>query len=263
MICDERRDELSAEVRGRVEIVNDLHAADAVYHQSCSVNFRTKKAKPQTVLPEPERISKKGRPNTTDEYFQSVVFFLQQHDDEQITVADLVEKMKQLCGENAYSPRYMKKRLMDHFKDEIIIFDKYGTLRDTANKIMQDFYHHSKFKDAEEEKLSILTTAAKLIKSERHSINVSKDVYPSASLISSLSEILNYIPKGLRTFLQGLLAEKENHIKVSTIGQALMQATRPRCLLSPLQIGLAIQIHHNFGSRSLIDTLYNIRSTKV
>lgn len=35
--------------------------------------------------------------------------------------------MKQLCGENAYSPRYMKKKLMDHFEDEIIIFDKYGT----------------------------------------------------------------------------------------------------------------------------------------
>lgn len=123
---------------------------------------------------------------------------------------------------------------------------------------MQDFYHNSKFKDAEEERLSILTTAAKHLKSEIRSINVSKDVYPSASLISSLSENLNYIPKGLRTFLQGLLAEKENHIKVSSIGQALMQATRPRCLLSYLQIGLAIQMHHNFGSRSLIDTLYNM-----
>lgn len=123
---------------------------------------------------------------------------------------------------------------------------------------MQDFYHHSKFKDAEEERLSILTTAAKLLKSQIRSIDVSKDVYPSASLISSLSENLNYKPKGLRTFLQGLLAEKENHINVSSIGQAIMQATRPRCLLSPLQIGLAIQMHHNFGSRPLIDTLYNI-----
>lgn len=97
--------------------------------------------------------------------------------------------MKQLCEENAYSPRYMKKRLMVHFKDEIIIFDKYGTsgvitLRDTTNKIMQDFYHHSKFQDAEEERLSILTTAAKLLKSEIRSINVYKDVYSSASLIS-------------------------------------------------------------------------------
>lgn len=43
-----------------------------------------KKARPQSVLPEPERISKKGRPNTTDEYFQSVVLFFQQHDDEQV-----------------------------------------------------------------------------------------------------------------------------------------------------------------------------------
>lgn len=114
--------------------------------------------------------------------------FLQQHDDKPVKIADLVEKMKQMCGDNAYSPRYIKKRLMDHFKDEIIIFDKYGTsgvvtLRDTANKIMQDFYHHSKFNDAEEERLSIFTTAAKLLKTEIRSINVSKDVYPFASLI--------------------------------------------------------------------------------
>lgn len=100
-VCDERRDEWSAEVCGRIESVNDLHAADDVYHQSRSVNYRTKKSKPQTALPEPEHISKKGRPNTTDEYFQSVVLFLQQHDDKQVTIADFVEKMKQLCGENA------------------------------------------------------------------------------------------------------------------------------------------------------------------
>lgn len=42
MKCDERRDEWSAKVRVRIESVNDLHAADAVSHQSCSVNLRTK-----------------------------------------------------------------------------------------------------------------------------------------------------------------------------------------------------------------------------
>lgn len=51
MICDERRDEWSAEVRGRIESVNDLHAADAVYHQSCSVNFRTKKLSHKQFYP--------------------------------------------------------------------------------------------------------------------------------------------------------------------------------------------------------------------
>ncbi|CAC5398049.1 unnamed protein product [Mytilus coruscus] len=39
--CDLRNDDLAAEVRGRLESVSDLFAADAVYHQACSVNFRT------------------------------------------------------------------------------------------------------------------------------------------------------------------------------------------------------------------------------
>lgn len=51
MMCDERRDEWSAEVRGRVEIVNDLHAADAVYHQSCSVNLELKKQSHKQFYP--------------------------------------------------------------------------------------------------------------------------------------------------------------------------------------------------------------------
>jgi hypothetical protein len=49
------------------------YAADALYHQSCSVNFRTKKAKPQTFVPETDRSSKRGRPNNTEEYFQRIV----------------------------------------------------------------------------------------------------------------------------------------------------------------------------------------------
>ena len=37
-------------VRGRIGYVNDLHAADAVYHQACSVNFRTHKQIPQSTF---------------------------------------------------------------------------------------------------------------------------------------------------------------------------------------------------------------------
>ena len=35
-----------------------------------------------------------------------------------------------------------------------------------------------------------------------------------------------------------------------------MQATRPRVLIAPLQPGLAVQMHHYFGSRFLIDSLH-------
>lgn len=39
-ICKERCDDWSLEVLKRLNMVTDLPAADAVYHQSCNVNFR-------------------------------------------------------------------------------------------------------------------------------------------------------------------------------------------------------------------------------
>ena len=45
-------------------------------------------------------------------------------------------------------------------------------------------------------------------------------------------------------------------MKVTSIGQAIMQVSRPRALLAPLQIGLGVQLHHHFASRFLIDSLH-------
>lgn len=42
--CKQRSDDWSFNVSGKIEYYQrDLHAADCVYHQSCSVNFRTGK----------------------------------------------------------------------------------------------------------------------------------------------------------------------------------------------------------------------------
>ena len=46
-------------------------------------------------------------------------------------------------------------------------------------------------------------------------------------------------------------------MKVSSFGQAIIQATRPRGVIAPLQIGLRIHMHHHFGSRFL-DTFYSL-----
>ena len=45
-------------------------------------------------------------------------------------------------------------------------------------------------------------------------------------------------------------------MKIASIGQAIMQAARPRVLLAPLQFGLGVQMHYHFGSRFLIDALH-------
>jgi len=42
-VCKDRNDSWSEIVLGRLQYAQDLHAADAVYHQICSVNFRTGK----------------------------------------------------------------------------------------------------------------------------------------------------------------------------------------------------------------------------
>ncbi len=46
-ICGERNDDWGRLVASRFELVIDLHAADAVYHQQCSVNFPTLKNVPR------------------------------------------------------------------------------------------------------------------------------------------------------------------------------------------------------------------------
>ena len=44
--------------------------------------------------------------------------------------------------------------------------------------------------------------------------------------------------------------------KNGSIGQAIIQAARPRVIIAPLRLGLGVQMHHHFASRILIDSLY-------
>ena len=50
---------------------------------------------------------------------------------------------------------------------------------------------------------------------------------------------------------------KNNLLKMASIGQAIDQAARPRIVIAPLQIGLAVQLHQSFASHFLIDTLHH------
>ena len=46
-ICSERNDDWSGTIRARLMNVHDLPAAEAVYHETFNVNFRTKRQLPQ------------------------------------------------------------------------------------------------------------------------------------------------------------------------------------------------------------------------
>ena len=99
--------------------------------------------------------------------------------------------------------------------------------------------------DLETEKLNIIQTASRLVRSDIKLIKRPNDIYP---LIETEAERnANFLPQTLKLLLEGIQAGKD-HVKVASVGQAIIQAARPRVILAPLQVGLAVQLHHHFAS---------------
>ena len=102
--CEARGDEWAETVRARIQSVHDLPAADAIYHHSCSTNFRTKMNIPGSFIsdqPEKKKM-KTGRPvdQNLNQAFLKVVQYVEENDDEQVTISDLTEKMQGFLEES-------------------------------------------------------------------------------------------------------------------------------------------------------------------
>lgn len=133
------------------------------------------------------------------------------------------QKLQNCDGENAYGPVHLKRKLRDHFVDNIIITDIVGkssvvTLRETAKSILQTFYNRPQNDNHEDEKKAIIKAAAQLIKSDVQSLTGEKEVYPTAKDIGSTEANLRFIPDSLKLFLRNLCGEKNNDLKVSSMG---------------------------------------------
>ena len=104
--CAERGRRWGQLVQSRIQSVNDLRAADAVYHQQCSVNFRTHKNIPTKRMPGTgQSAPRKGHPVSEAQTaaFLKVARYLQDNDDEQITLTDLRQKMRQCLLESGHN----------------------------------------------------------------------------------------------------------------------------------------------------------------
>ena len=265
--CKHRLDDWSHRVQSRIEFVPDLPAADAVYHQACSVNFRTGKQVPKKYTKDATtKHAKPGRPCDTaqTEAFTKVIAYLEQNDEEQITISDLIQKMEDYLegtDSEAYGFTHMKDQIKKQFGQKIVITEIDGkpnvvTLWSTASTILHEFYSHPKQDSPDLEKIRILETAAKLIRNDVKSLVQQKDLYPDSSELASINDATAFLPISLQIFLKGLFTSSQAETKTASIGQAIVQATRPRVILAPLQLGLGVQLHHLFGSRFLVDTLH-------
>ncbi|KAK7111484.1 hypothetical protein V1264_011106 [Littorina saxatilis] len=268
-VCSDRGegDKWAETVRMRIHYAQDLHAYDAMYHHQCSVNFRTKRNVPLAFRSDSnsmncDDIGRPGRPAVEErnKAFLRVAKYLEENDDEQTTLGDLCKKMlDHLTEADPYTERHMKTKLLDHFGGAVIITSIQGkanvvTFRSTAEKILKQFSEAAREKDVAAEKIRIIKTASKLLLADIKDMISSKETYPSPTQIGDLPSNLQYLPPSLVLFLKTLLHEKkEPDIKVAAIGQALAQAARPKILLAPLQVGLAVELHHLFGSKFIVE----------
>ena len=134
-------------------------------------------------------------PPGSDGIFMKIVEYIKENDDEQVTISKLVEIMKEKGGES-FCSKYMRQKLEQYFGDQILITDSIErhsvvTLRETAASILYEFQQRPKDQDSDSEKLSIIKTAANLLKSEMKSVETNRDAYPSSSNMSSLEYNLN------------------------------------------------------------------------
>ena len=164
---------------------------------------------------------------------------------------------------NPYSHVYMKQKLREYYSDRIVISESRGkssivTLRSSVGEILRECHSRSQNLSPEEHKKEILKAVAKLIKSDVKScsFNTDRETYCKHDDLTADSA-LESLPESLQYLCSEMFVEKQNERKVAAIGQSIMQCVRPRAIVAPLQIGLAVQMHFHFRSRYLIDVLHS------
>ncbi|KAG1665324.1 hypothetical protein GQR58_019394 [Nymphon striatum] len=170
--------------------------SDCIYHHSCSINFRTDRDVPQQYRSCPPRKRRKsGRPRNQnqEQAFLEMCFYLEASDEEQLTISDLGNKMKEFLTDKESTPygnQYLKQKLMEHCGDSIYIAEGEGVhdivaMREKTSQIFRSYFKsHSKEEDEEAQKRAIIKTAARLIRSDiKTNVSPTSDEYPSIEML--------------------------------------------------------------------------------
>ena len=162
------------------------------------------------------------------------------------------------AGVEPYTTRYMKSAIEDHFGDKIIFAEINGipdvTFSERVSTIISEFYDSPIGNDCQAEKMRILRTAVKLIKSEVKSMPSWKSEYPEANQMSSVEQSLGFLPTSFRILLE-LLFTGNDAKRWRQLDKLLHRLYVLGLLIMPLLLGLAVEMHHHFASQYLIDTL--------
>ena len=128
--------------------------------------------------------------------------------------------------------------------------------KNMANYIVNEKWFNMRNSNMEKEVERIVLTAARLIREEIRNISFETKNYPDADDIKeSISEKSKWKPPLLNIFLSSLIP---NEIKKSSLSQCIIKAAKPRSALPPILFGLGVECDHIFGSKWLINELFQM-----
>ena len=120
-----------------------------------------------------------------------VTRYKEENDELQRTINDLIDKITDYLDGTDFEPysfSYKKKRLIDQFRDRIIITkldskSNVVTFRSTSDNILHQFNVSQKQEDIVSEKFKIIETAASPIKNGIKILRTNSSIYPSSDII--------------------------------------------------------------------------------
>ena len=246
-----RTDSWTLEVRGRLNMCNDLVAAEAIYHKYCRSKF-------YNLISHTAGVDK-GRPEDPQMYqrFVEMCEWLEAADDDVYTLYDLQDKLSELSNndENVYSIVHLKRKLQEHYGDHLF-FASVGNrknvicFRNMAESIINDKWYSDRSTSVGDESIRVVTAAAKLIRAQIRESQFKCDEYPIESDFTNVDSAKEWVPKLLTVFLENIIKPPT---KQTSIGHAIVQANKPKSAISPLLFGIGVSLDHMFGSRILLD----------
>ena len=266
--CAERgpEDPWAVEVKGRLALVSDLRAADAKYHVNCHTCFYNFRSKPTLES------KRRGRPTNGYilEIFNDACQWMETHC-ELITVLELRDEMRRMADDpdSVWSVPYLKMQLQERYGDDIWFASVTGhkdvvCFRRVAARIVNKKWYDERDSDPDKESDRIVIAAAQLIKASIRDTTYDTEQYPLNSAIKDRKCAKQWVPRLLQMFLSVLITDE---VKQIALGHSIVQATRPRSVISPVLFGVGVSLDHVLASEWLVTTLsrlgYSVSSDEV
>ena len=261
--CDQRRDNISIEVRARVEFAQDLRAVEAVYHQNCAASFMSAKNIKHAGS---AGCNLRNLDLDNQSAFEQLCIWLQEEGniERQYTMAELRHELSQFLpdGVPAYSTKHLKLKLMEFFGDQLIVSEVEGkmnvlTFTRSATTILHQSYTDS---TSDDEKLQAVIDIGLSIRQELRADQKKTDSFPSPNE-TNVDVLESLIPTKLLKLMTVIIhgrygkCSESTRLIIVSVCHAILQATKQPSFISPLQLSTGLFIHQTTRSRLLIDVL--------